>query len=99
MLYKAQGINQRFLPSRKIWDGIYSLLTYECRRADDKRRQRAAVWRLGLLVPEVPYVMIAGQNADRLQSLSETHVVAEDAVQFVLVEECQPVHACLQTTK
>lgn len=38
-----------------------------------------------LLVPEV---VIACQNADGLQRLAETHVVTQDPMQLVFVQEC-----------
>lgn len=47
----------------------------------------------GLFVPEV---VISCQNADGLQRLAEAHVVTQDPVQLVLVQEGQPVHSILQ---
>lgn len=38
-----------------------------------------------LLVPEV---VIACQNADGLQRLTETHVITQDPMQLVFVQEC-----------
>uniref|UniRef100_A0A8W7P2V1 Uncharacterized protein n=1 Tax=Anopheles coluzzii TaxID=1518534 RepID=A0A8W7P2V1_ANOCL len=61
----------------------------EGRRADDDARQ------LGAAAIEAALVMVGRQYADRLQRLPEPHVVAQDAVQLVAVEEPEPVHARL----
>lgn len=42
--------------------------------------------------------MIAGQDADALQRFTETHVIAEDTVQFIFVQESKPVHTGLLVT-
>lgn len=40
--------------------------------------------------------MISCQNADGLQRLAEAHVVTQDPVQLVFVQEGQPVHSVLK---
>lgn len=40
--------------------------------------------------------MISCQNADGLQGLAKAHVVTQDPVQLVFVQEGQPVHSILQ---
>lgn len=47
----------------------------------------------------VPEVMISSKDADGLQSLSQTHVVTQDPVQLVFVQEGEPVHSVLQRDK
>lgn len=41
-------------------------------------------------------VVVTCQDTDGLQSLAEAHVVTEDAMEFVLVKEGQPVHTILR---
>lgn len=53
----------------------------------------------GCRMDSVPEVMISSKDADGLQSLSETHVVAQDPVQLIFVQEREPVHAVLQRRK
>jgi len=40
--------------------------------------------------------MISCQDADGLQSLSQSHVITQDPMQLVLIQECQPVDTSLQ---
>lgn len=47
----------------------------------------------------VPEVMISSKDADGLKSLSETHVVTQDPVQLIFVQEREPVHSVLQRDK
>lgn len=44
----------------------------------------------------VPEVVISCQNADGLQRLAEAHVVTQDPMQLVFVQEGQPVHSILK---
>jgi hypothetical protein len=43
-----------------------------------------------------PVIMIPCQDADGLQRLPQSHVITEDAMQLVLIQECQPVHTRLK---
>lgn len=64
------------------------VFTCECGRTDDERGQLGQ-----FLVVTLP--VGAGHHHDGLQGLAEPHIVAEHAVQLVLVQEPQPVHAGL----
>lgn len=62
--------------------------TGERGRADDERGQRRQLGGGALVVR-------ARHHGDGLQRLAQPHVVAQHAVQLVLVQEPQPVHARL----
>ena len=47
----------------------------------------------------VPEVVVPSQDADGLQGLAQAHVVAQDPVQLVFVQEGEPVHAVLGGAK
>lgn len=47
----------------------------------------------------VPEVVISSQDADRLQRLAKTHVVTQDPMQLVFVQEGEPVNSILQKDK
>lgn len=40
-------------------------------------------------------VLVTGEHTDGLESLAETHVVTEDAVELILVQERKPVDSLL----
>lgn len=48
------------------------------------------------LVWDVPEEMIACQNTDGLQGLTQTHIITQDPMKLVFVQKCQPVHSILQ---
>jgi hypothetical protein len=64
-------------------------------RADHERGKGDALGTRGLAVSTPPFNVVAGQDAYRLQCLAEAHVVAQYAVQVVLVEEGHPIDALL----
>lgn len=53
----------------------------------------------GMTVIWVPEVVISSQDADRLQRLAKTHVITQDPVQLVFVQEGEPVNSILQKDK
>ena len=70
------------------------------RRADDQRYHRLTASAgvngvTGRRCARRASMRVGRQHAQRLQRLAQTHVVTEDAVQVVLVEEAQPVDAVL----
>jgi len=70
-------------------------VTRQCGRADDDGRKGAGGWVFRLAEFRLALMVVSGQNANRLQRLAQTHVVAEDSVQAVLVEEGQPIDSVL----
>ena len=40
-------------------------------------------------------MMVTSDDTERLQSLAETHVIAENAMEVVSVEESKPIHTIL----
>lgn len=51
----------------------------------------------GVVLVMVPEVVVSRQDADGLQGLAQPHVITQDPVQLVLVQEGQPVHSVLET--
>lgn len=47
----------------------------------------------------VPEVVVPSQDADGLQGLAQAHVITENTVELVLVQEGQPVHSVLERSK
>lgn len=43
--------------------------------------------------------MVPSQDADGLQGLAQAHVVTQDTMQLVLIQEGQPVHSILERSK
>lgn len=52
-----------------------------------------------VFVSWVPEVVISSQDADRLQRLAKTHVITQDPVQLVFVQEGEPINSILQKDK
>ena len=65
----------------------------ERRRTHDQRRDAPRIGRLCLLPPLIPLMMLARQERNGLQCFSETHIVAQNAVQLVSGKEGHPADA------
>lgn len=43
----------------------------------------------------VPEVVVSSKNADGLKGFTQAHVITQDSMQLVLIQEGQPVHSIL----
>lgn len=44
---------------------------------------------------QVPEVVVSSENTDGLEGFTQTHVITQDSMQLVLIQEGQPVHSIL----